>query len=509
MCIIGAAYASAISITLHHLTKRKTLPRMLNCCHMTNSFYFYDLETTGINPREARVMQFAGQRTGLDLQPICGPHDFLIRITEDILPDPDAILVTGITPQQTITEGLTEAEFLKIFSTEISIAGTIFVGYNSVRFDDEFMRYLLYRNFYDPYEWQWQDDRSRWDLLDLVRMTRALRPEGIKWPFAPDGKPSNSLGLITSVNDLSHANAHNALNDVQATVDVARLLKEKQPKLFDYSLKLRDKKRVAEFVNLNSKFLYTSGKYNSEFEKTTIVTTLTEHPKKQGVLVYDLRFDPSEFASMSAHELAEVWRWKKDKQGPVLPIKTLAFNRCPAVAPLSVLDDESKQRLQLDMKVIDDNQKKLSVLKSWTKRIIEALQILDGQQQASLVLDERTVDEQLYDGFFDKPDKMTMNKLRTSSPTQLNDFREKFNDPRLQALVPLYKARNYPKQITDEERAIWEKYRSDRLLSGIDQSRLARYFKRLSELAERTDLTANQQYILEELQLYGQSILPE
>src|SRR5258708_419153 len=142
---------------------------------MATTFFFYDLETSGFNPREARIMQFAGQRTTLDLEPIGPPVNIFIRLTPDILPDPDAILLTGITPQITVAKGQSEAVFLADFQATIATAGTIFVGYNNIRFDDEFMRFLQYRNMYDPYQWQWQDGRSRWDILDLVRMTRALR----------------------------------------------------------------------------------------------------------------------------------------------------------------------------------------------------------------------------------------------------------------------------------------------------------------------------------------------
>jgi exodeoxyribonuclease I len=171
------------------------------------TFYFYDLETSGFNPRTSRIMQFAGQRTNMDLEPIGEPNNILIKLTDDILPEPDAVLVTGITPQKTLSDGITEYDFLRIFDSEISINDTIFVGFNSVRFDDEFMRFTLYRNYYDSYEWQWKEGRSRWDLLDVARMTRALRPDGIEWPFDTNGKPSNQLGLLTSVNKLNHDNA--------------------------------------------------------------------------------------------------------------------------------------------------------------------------------------------------------------------------------------------------------------------------------------------------------------
>ena len=193
---------------------------------MAQSFFFYDLETTGFDPKSSRIMQFAGQRTDMELQPIGEPVNVMIRLTPDVLPSPDAILVTGITPQQTLVDGLTEAEFLKLFVTEVATPGTIFTGFNSIRFDDEFVRYLHWRNFYDPYEWHWANNCSRWDVLDVVRMTRALRPDGIEWPFAPDGKPANRLEYLTKVNNLDHYKAHDALSDVHATIAVARLIRD-------------------------------------------------------------------------------------------------------------------------------------------------------------------------------------------------------------------------------------------------------------------------------------------
>ena len=211
---------------------------------MSASFFFYDLETSGVNPRGSRIMQFAGQRTDMELKPIGEPFNMLIKLTDEVLPDPDAVLIHGTTPQQTVADGISEAEFVSLFNKEVSKPNTIFIGFNSIRFDDEFMRFLFYRNFNDPYEWQWKDGRGRWDLLDVSRMTRALRPEGIKWPFAPDGKPSNRLELLSSINKLDHDNAHDALSDVNATIALARLIRDKQPKLFDYLLSLRTKQAV-------------------------------------------------------------------------------------------------------------------------------------------------------------------------------------------------------------------------------------------------------------------------
>jgi exodeoxyribonuclease-1 len=469
---------------------------------MADTFYFYDLETSGVNPRGDRIMQFAGQRTDLDLNLISEPDNILITLTDDILPSPDAIMITGITPQQTKADGMTEVEFLKIFHDSIAVPGTIFVGFNSVRFDDEFVRYLQYRNYYDAYEWQWKDGRGRWDILDVVRMTRALRPEDIKWPFDAEGKSTNRLELLTSVNNLAHANAHDALSDVLATIDVAKLLKDKQPKLFNYLLDMKDKKAVEALAKSGQPFVYSSGKYSGKFEKTTVVCTIADHPKVAAALVYDLRLDPEPFLKMTPEQLVEAWKYKKDATDPRLPVKTLRYNRCPAVAPLGVLDEDSQKRLDLHLDTIEANRKKVLAAHDFIQNIYKALEILDKQQQTRLLSGTADVDAQLYDSFFSDQDRTEMEKVRGAASDNLKAANFNFQDDRLKQLFVLYKARNFPKKLSDEERAEWEAFREQRL-----QKQLPGYMQRLNELST-TKLTQNKQYLLEELKLYAESIMP-
>lgn len=476
---------------------------------MGSTFFFYDLETSGINSKTARVMQFAGQRTDLELNPVGEPVNLLIKMTDDILPDPDAVLMTGITPQMTLADGVAEAEFLKIFEREIAAPGTIFAGYNSVRFDDEFMRCLHYRNFYDPYEWQWQDGRSKWDLLDVVRMTRALRPGGIEWPFDIHGKSTNRLELLTGLNKLDHAHAHDALSDVTATIEVARLIQNKQPKLFEFLLGMRGKKDVAALVDKNEPFIYTSGKYSSEYDKTTAAVKICDHPK-QGALVYNLRYDPAAYADLSPQQLAELWRWQKDaSEADRLPVKTLAFNRCPAVAPLGVLDQASQERLKLDPQTIAKHHAALQKMDDLPGRLLAALDIMDKQRQTQLISTSKDADECIYDGFFGDQDKQSMRVVRAAAPEELGGLGLNFKDNRLEALLPLYKARNFPKFLTSEERADWEKFRQQKLLGGGNQSATARYLRRLQDIAANDKLTGHQEYLLEELKLYAESVMPE
>jgi len=477
---------------------------------MSASMYFYDLETSGISAKNCRIMQFAGQRVDLDLKKIGEPDNYLIKMTTDVLPEPEAILITGITPQQTFDSGISEAEFLTYFHKSIALPDTIFIGFNSIHFDDEFVRFLNYRNFYDAYEWQWQDGRSRWDMLDVARMTRALRPEGIKWPFASDGKPSNKLELIASVNNLMHEKAHDALSDVNATIALAKLIRQKQPKLYEYLFKIRDKRTVEKIVSQTEPFVYTSGQYGSQFESTTIALTVASHPTQKGsVFVYDLRYDPSPYADKKPSELAELLaKYHPQDDEEFLPVKQLQFNRCPAVAPLSVLDESSSSRLSLDMKKIEQNAKALISMSKFSDNLAEAIKINEKQKQTSFVTDVQDVDSQLYDGFFNESDKNKMKSVRMADENKLADLHPDFNDGRLDKLLLLYKARQFPKCLSQDEQKIWEDYRIMKLTNGGDQSQLAKYFSKINELSTRTDLNEPQIYLLEELKLYGESLAP-
>ncbi len=481
------------------------------------TFYFYDTETSGIDAKVQRIMQFAGQRTDENLELIGEPHNCLIKITPDVLPEPEAILLTGITPQATLTDSFTEAEFLKLFHANIATPNTCMLGYNTLRFDDEFVRYTNYRNFYDPYEWQWKDGRSKWDLMDVVRMTRALRPEGIQWFEDEQGKASNRLEDLARVNDLLHDQAHDALSDVHATIAVAKLIRDKQPKLFEYLLSMRDKKRVAAVVNVERPvpFVHTSGKLSGDFMKTSVVVPIAQGINTT-VYVYDLRYDPSEFGDMSPEELSERLFTKQEDLGEKnrLPVKGIHLNKCPAIAPLGVLDDNSMKRLSLDMKTINNNLKKLQSIKGFAKRVSEAFAYADkvrdekaGEYDGPIQV--KDVDGRLYEGFFSDADREIARDIVNKGPKEFKDYSPVFADERLNQLLVLYKARNYPATLSTDEAEAWRKHCALRLQTGGERSRIAQYFARLAELAAADDLTSDKEYLLGELQLWGQSLLQE
>jgi exodeoxyribonuclease-1 len=453
-------------------------------------------------------MQFAGQRTDMDLNVVGDPVNILVKLSDDILPDPGAIMVTGITPQQTIQDGVTEAEFLQMFHEQVATPDTIFVGFNTVRFDDEFLRFLHYRNFYDAYEWAYKDGKSRWDILDMVRMTRALRPEGINWPMI-DGKPSCRLELLTKENGLDHEHAHDALNDVLASIAFAKLIKEKQPKLFDWLLQLRDKKDVKRFIEANPTFIYSSGKYDTGCEKTAVARLLHVDDSK-GALVYNLAVDPTEFLDLPPEELADRWRYPKEEPAPPrLPVKTLKFNRCPALSPTGILSDAGVQkRLQVTPEQVQHHLSILSAHPEFIENIVKARDLLDDERGEHWSREAPDADAALYDGgFFDDNDKRLMYAVRTAVPSELSAYAGQFHDARLNELLVRYKARNYRADLTDEERTAWEEYRYHSLLDGGGMSRLGKFMNELADLAKQHAGT-DKMFLLEELQLYAESIVP-
>lgn len=473
----------------------------------STSFYFYDLETTSGSPRSGRIMQFAGQRTDENLNPIGEPDNILVKLADDVLPEPDAILVHGITPQQTLTDGITEAELAKYFEQKIAVPGTIFIGFNNIRFDDEFMRRLNYRTFYDPYQWHWKDGKSRWDMLDAIRMMRALRPEGLKWPEI-DGKPSVKLELMAKENGLLHENAHDALSDVVALIELSQKFKSAQPKLFEYLLNARDKKKVAELVLAGEPFVYTSGRFSGENEKTTVVQALFKHPRRDSAVVYDLRHDPSEWLKKSPKELVKHWQVKYGDETKPLPIKTIQFNKCPALAPLSVLDVDSQKRINIDMKIIEKNRHVIAINPEFIEKLQDTLDIYEDEQQTSLALDDN-VDNQMYDGFWGDNDQVEMRQVRATDPKDLGSIITEIHNKRIREMIPLYKARNFPNKLTVEERESWENYRRKVFFDGGESSLAAKFGKRMQEIPKSRKLNDKEEFLLTELQLYAESILPE
>lgn len=469
---------------------------------MAQTFFFYDLETSGLNPRQDRIMQFAGIRTDAQLQQIGEPYNILVKLNDDTLPSPDALLVTGITPQETQADGYTEAEFAKLLVEEVFTPDTVTIGFNNIRFDDEFIRALFWRTFNDPYEWAWRDGRSRWDLLDVVRMTRALRPDGIIWPVV-DGKEVNKLELITKQNGIDHFKAHDALSDVEALISVTKLIKEKQPQLYDYLFAMREKKNVQALVNLDDKkpFVYVSGQYDMQYHKATVAFPLTAG-RNSNVVVYDLRYDPTPFIALSRDDLSKRftanWEERQAENFEKVPVKELQYNRAPAVAQLGVLERENGwERIGLTQDMIARHRALLLQSPEFAENIRS---LYEGRPEYPK---EKDAEAQLYDGFVSDTDKLRIEKIRSASANELADLHPSFTDERLTSLLLHYKARNYPSSLAEDEVGQWEVWRGARI-----KAQLPNFVQRLQELAKTYSGDDSKEYILQELQLWAESIIP-
>lgn len=473
------------------------------------TFFWHDYETFGIDPKRDWPVQFAGVRTDEDLNIIEEPIMIYCKPSDDQLPHPDACLVTGITPQKAIEEGVCEADFFAQIHEQFARPGTCGVGYNSIRFDDEVTRYGLYRNFYDPYAREWQNGCSRWDIIDMMRLTRSLRPEGINWPEYEDGTLSLRLEDLTAANNIDHGHAHDALSDVYATIEMAKLVRDKQPKLYNYIQKNRSKQAVqAQLDPISHKpVLHVSSRYPVHHGNAAIVAPLATHPvNKNGVLVWDLRVNPEPLMSLPVEELRRLLYTKHtelSEADPKIALKQIHVNKCPIVAPAGMLNSEEAARLEIDG---DTCRTHLQMIRSFTGL---SAKIADIYSESPFETDSDP-DMMLYSGgFFSATDKKLIEQVRTSNPAELGELDLPFQDARLEEMLFRYKARNCPSVLTSEEQMHWEEFRQSKLIKGEGgHLKMESFYQRLNDLYSQPNLDENKRLILEELAIYAEAIYP-
>lgn len=474
------------------------------------TFYWYDLETFGLNAARDRIAQFAGIRTDLDLNIIDDPLILYCKISRDVLPQPEACLVTGITPQKTLADGINENEFISAIHAEFAKPNTCVTGFNNIRFDDEFMRYALYRNFYDPYAREWQNGNSRWDIIDMVRITRALRPEGINWPVDENGIATNRLELLTKANGIAHTAAHDAMSDVYATIAVARLIKKNQPRLYDFIATHRSKDKIAELLNIHHPVpvLHASDMFPGLVCNTAMVLPVAPHPtNKNGIIVYDLRYDPAPLLTLTADEIRQrIYTPRNELPDGVerIPVKTVHINKCPVVVPLNTLDDASATRLNIDKPL---HLKNSLTLMSNIDSIRKKLRDVFSDNPFPPTDDP---DLSLYSGgFFSETDRQRMQQIRATPADKLGALKLNFNDTRLNEMLFRYRARNFPQTLNNDELANWQLYRHKRLTEadGGGSLTLEDYKIKIAELLANESLSPEKQAVLRDLTSYAQQLI--
>lgn len=468
-----------------------------------SSFYWHDYETWGSSPARDRPSQFAGVRTDAELNEIGEPLVLYCQPPADDLPHPEACLITGITPQKAAAEGVCEADFVAAIHRELAQPGTCGVGYNSIRFDDEVTRYSLYRNFYDPYAREWQNGNSRWDLIDVVRACWALRPEGVEWPLREDGYPSFKLEALSAANGLEHAQAHDALSDVRATIGLARLIRTRQPRLFDYLLGLRDKRQVAQLLDVARRkpVLHVSGMFGAQRGCTALVVPLAYHPRnRNGVICMDLGVDPRPLLELGVDQIRErVFTAQAELPEGLerIPLKVIHLNRCPVVATPKLLDDKIARRINLDTHVCEKHYQQLLKSADIAEKVVAVFnQPLQDAPQ------ETDVDAALYQGFLPDADRKLMAAVHEAPPAAIDPAQFPFRDPRLTELLFRYRARNAPDSLDADERLRWRQHCCQSIEQRWGES-AAGFLQRLDELAREQP----QSPILEALREYSKTML--
>lgn len=476
---------------------------MVDHSQKITTLFWHDYETSGTDPKRDRPVQFAGVRADHDFNRREEPIVVYCKPALDYLPYPDACLITGITPQIAEQKGVSEAEFIRLIHEQLARPDTCTLGYNTLRFDDEVTRNCLYRNFYDPYAREWQHGNSRWDIIDVVRAARALRPEGMIWPDNSDGRPDFKLEAITKANGISHTAAHDALSDVYATIALAKLIKEVQPKLYTFLWQHRTKAEAFDLLQLGSykPLVHISGKYLALKHCLAVVLPVCKHPgNNNGVIVYDLSIDPEPMLSLSAAEIRQRIFTAADAlpEGVArIPLKTVHINKCPVLAPLSVIRPEDELRLELDLALCRTHARKIKSASNLAGKLAEVFIQQDSENL------ESDPDLEIYSGgFFSDADKQKMARIRVASPMQLANQLLTFSDSRLPEMLFRYRARNYPETLNTDEMTRWKAFCADRLTgrkpgAGII---ISDYFTRLNELRHQGNADSD---IVAALEAYG------
>ncbi len=469
----------------------------------TPTYLWHDYETFGANPRYDRPAQFAAIRTDPDLNPLEEPIEEYCHPGFDTLPHPQACLLTGITPQMAESRGWPEPEFIRRVLAQLGRPGSCGVGYNSLRFDDELTRHTAWRNFHDPYAREWRNGCSRWDIIDMVRMTYALRPQGIEWPRRADGQPSFRLEDLAAANDLEQAQAHDALSDVRATIALARLIRTRQPRLYDFVVQHRDKKSAGGLLNLQTHepVVHVSSRFPAEYGCLSLVMPVVAHPvNRNAVLVCDLRQDPGSWLDLPPEDIAErLFTPRADLPEDVerVAVKAVHLNRCPILAPVNTVSESQAERLDLDLARCRQHWKGLH------QRIDDIAAKLSQVFAEAEFGAPGDPEQDLYGGFISDADRRLCDRIPDLSAGEFDGLELPFEDRRLHELLFRYRARHYPESLNEAERDEWSRLRSRRLEFAADGGLdLPSYFAMLDELK----VPAERLPIIESLRDWGRRL---
>ncbi|QCI24588.1 exodeoxyribonuclease I [Buchnera aphidicola (Muscaphis stroyani)] len=474
---------------MNYITKNNHLKNL-------STFLFYDYETFGTDTALDKAAQFACIRTDINLNIIDDPQCFYCFPPDDYLPDPSSILITEITPQRTKEYGTNEYNFSRKIYNILKKPNTCIIGYNNINFDDEITRNLFYRNFFEPYEWSWKNGNSRWDLLNILRACYALRPSGIQWPKNNLGLTSFKLSDLTKANGIIHTHAHDAASDVYATIEIARLIKNKKNKLFNFFFQYRKKNNIYSFLNSEklNPIVYVSSFFGSIRHNFSCILPIILHEKNPNIFI------SIDLLSEHIEELISLFKKKllntSIKNFFNLGIVLVYLNRCPILSTMKIMRKKDFERLNFDYNLYNKN---ISLIKK-NNFIFQKIKILFSYKHNA----EQTenVDLKIYDSFFSSYDKNLIKIVRNTKPLNLKNLNLNFRDARLNELFFRYRARNFLYTLNEVEKKIW----FDHCIKIFNKNSLKEYMIKIKRLLHEHALDQKKIKLINDLLDYVISI---
>ncbi|MGQ2943699.1 MAG: exonuclease domain-containing protein [Blastomonas fulva] len=379
-------------------------------------FVFYDTETTGTSTSFDQILQFAAIHTDDNLNEI-DRFEIRCRLMPHIVPSPGALCVTRISIEQ-ITDPTLPSHYEMICAIRAKLAAwspSIFTGWNTLSFDEHLVRQALYQSLHSPYLTNMAGN-CRIDILKIAQAASVLMPGAIIVPTGDNGKPTFRLDQLAPANGFAHTNAHDALADVEATIHVARLIRDNAPALWADAIQLSEKAAVAAFLDAEPSFVLTESYYNRPYQFA--LTKIGYDPGNAGsVLALSLTIDMNQLRAMTDEELAA--RLARSPK----PVRRIRTNAAPTLQPLSEYDHfddvaagdllERAYRIQADAE--------------FCARLIR----LSAKQDWPA---SEFVEEQIYSGFVNRADENRMAAFHQAAWEDRPAIVDGFADGRLLAL---------------------------------------------------------------------------
>jgi len=308
-------------------------------------FAFHDYETLNIDNKTtqgaAKPIEYAGIITDIDLNEVPdGRHHKIIKPPIDVIGNPNAFLVHGVDPEMAEKVGVSEFEFAEWIGQLYGKDGTVIAGYNSIKFDSEVTRHTRFRNLLPSYTPEFENGNFQLDVMKVVMMAYSMSPGVLNFPKKDDGNDSLRLEDLTAANGIDHKDAHSALSDVEATINLAKLIKERNPQLWHYALWLTNKRNVEPLLDKNEMLFYTDTTIGQKTRYTSVMHPLVVDSKiGSKYICIDLNSEDLDIVfDESPEKLNEYIFTSKQEQGSnyrATPFLNLTTNKAPIVIPAS------------------------------------------------------------------------------------------------------------------------------------------------------------------------------